>query len=621
VNCLLQTTVENCRDIDNPACWFTLVRNTGIELAFQRSILFPELARFPQSIAEEQLLRQGELVDDFPEKDVHPVASILLPADLNDVSLRGLLVTVARLGQLDEMRSGSVTVGQLGDWGKLSGDRNGLLIGSRDELKSLDLPVETRTALSALKDSEGLLAEIISGEPGGVQRRWIVVSGADSVGLVNAILSLGSADALATVTSNPWTVKQEPVILKVTNELSLPLDRAQSFRSLVGGDMVLRGTFRSRASTRWTLPPGYETGIGSKLLLDMSHVGGLRQESAVQFKVNRKLLPGVNLELSQQQNHRRLELPIPSGLPGRDPNTLDVSSYLDIGSTDCSHRNEERAWVSFSSQSALDVTARPLTVRSLDRLGFVLLRDAFLRRALVLLPQEHTAEDLDIVKNVALYLGRNLPSMPILWPEGALYSADKPVSKDLVSTRSVLLLGNAEQWKLALPKDTTLSMSSEESVAGMRIQGKTVQYSDLSDSLVFAQFIDSPWNANDCVAIVGGVRNVGGKTATDLLTMQDIQDRLTGTASGLDNEGRIFSYDTRTAEPHSLASRIQEQIPPGMTHEETMEELTLKDKIRDYLTTRNVIIGVAVLLFVLFMMSMQVRLMVGQTKRRREEKK
>ena len=617
VKCLMQTTDVHCRDVDNPACWFVLEKGTGLALSFRRVKLFPELARFPASITEEQLLRQEELVDGFPPDKIRPVAALLVPKKLTTPAFRAFVAAAARLGQPGYMPMQAVRVGALEDWNRGSGDTNGLLLGLAADLGGLDLPAEVRSAIGTLKPGEGLLAEFITGEDPAGQRRWIVVSGPDVDGLTKAVLALGSSDALGASALNPWVIRDTPRVSALTERLARPPSQSQSFENLYGGRLTLKGVFRNRVAFAWALPPGYETAPGSELLLEMAHAAGLADNSAVQIDVNDRLLQGIPLGKDGEQC-KLVRLGIPEGIIGRAPNSLVVSSYLDIGTIDCGHRNEERAWIEFSPNSFLKIASRPLTIGSLDRFDQLLLRDAFLRRACILLPESASTGDLELVRDVALALGKKLASMPVLWPQAALYSADNAVPDDAVKNASVLLLGGASDWAAALPKSTLLSIGAVPGKESLRLQGSDVPFRELTSGLVFAQFINSPWSAENCVVAVGGVRGIGGVTASRLLTDPEVLAKLSGTVAGIDKKGRVFQYDVRVANSRSLSETVLNNIPKGMSASATEEKLDLQERVRSYLSTRNLVIAGAVLVVVLLLIRTQIRLMRLKAEMRRQ---
>ncbi len=621
VRCLMITTDVHCRDVDNPACWLVLETGTGLNVPYRRLKLFPELGRFPATITEEQLLRQEELVEGFPADSIKPVAAVLLPADLGNESFRTFVITSARLGQPSYLPNQGLRVGVLADWQAQSNERNGVLIGLTSDLTALDLPAETRAAVSALQPGEGVISEFIIGENAGSQRRWIVVGGADQAGLIKAALALGSNDSLGAAATNPWVIRETPQVLPLTERIAQPPDRPQTFARLYGGELALRGVFRSQTSFAWDLPPGYETAEMSEMFLEMSHAAGFADASSLMFTMNNRLLPGVALD-SVAQERKLVRLNVPAGIPGRAPNSLAITAYLDIGTTDCAHRNEERAWVAFSPASALAITSRPLTIKGLDRLGYVLLRDAFLRRASILLPKASLPGGLEPVRDLSLYLGRYLSSMPVLWPDAALFAEGQPVPSAVVESTSSVLLGSPSDWRMVLGEKTPLSVDPVPGEQALRLQGKVVPLEQIPADAVFAEFIPSPWSKDNCVVAIGGATGLDGKLAVKMLTDQDILSKLDGTVAGLDAKGRVFNYDVRQSDPRSLSEEILHSLPSGVSAEDTAKKLEDEKSTRTNKILRNIAIGAVGLAIVAFMVRTQVRLArLKAENRRRVDKK
>lgn len=558
VRCLLVTTSTPCRDVDNPASWIELAGETGFEVAFAEQALFPELQRFPDALGEPQLMRMGA-------KSTEPAVSLLVANQGGDTAWRGVVVAAARLGQLLYLDDQAVRIGALKDFAAKSGRSNGVIVAKREDLAAADLPVEFGLPLRGLKNGEGFLGEFITGEPARGQRRWIVVSGADDAGLEKAILALGSAPALRDAAGNPWIIKEAPVVSPVTEKLAGPAGGPVTFDSLSGGGIMLRGLFRNETARSWPLPPGWQTGPGGKLALDFSHAENLDKTSAFEVVVNNESIGSIALTEANAQRTRRV-LPIPAGLPGRDPSTVAIRSYLDIGTVDCAHRNEERAWLDLAGSSTIDVPAVPLVIDDLSRLGLITLRDAFLRRAALIVPDEASDERNAMIIRYALHLGRQLSSMPVLWPQLATYGPGRPVVADLVAGRSGIVLGSSRQWGNAFPRGTPLAAAAwDEDGSKLDLRGQTVPMAEFERGLVIAQLMPSPWRKGELFAVVGGLTGYGGDDALAMLTDPELGAQLAGNIAAVDPDGRVVNYDTRLAGRESLADALRQTLNSNLS--------------------------------------------------------
>ena len=556
VRCLLQTTQSPCRDVDNPASWVELETGSLVRVAYATESLFPELQRFPESLTEPALMNLAEFRRATSKDHPEPVVSLLVPSEAGEAELRSLLIAASRIGQTIYTNPKAVQVRDSATFPAESLARNGIIIGLRPTLLMSELPPEVQKAVAALGEGEGMLAEIITGAPG-VQHRWIVIGGADSEGLEKAAQTLGSEIALRNVPSNPWIITEAPGVSPIAERLAQPSAGSLRFESLRDSGITLRGLFRNQTARTINFPPGFQTTPGGSIDLDLTHSGALEKTSAFDVRLNDVVIGSVALT-PQNAASTRQRLVIPAGITGRDPSTLSVSSYLDIGLVDCAHRNEERAWVSLGGNSTINLASTSLTINDLSRLGMICLRDAFLRRAAILIPAEHSPERNDLLKTVGIHLGRQLADMPILWPQIATYAPGVPPDPARLSGRSGLILGSAFQWPLAFGKNLRLAIEGVESPSpSIMLRSEEIPVSDFDASLSFVQLLPSPWSKGELFATIGGVDGYGGETTLKLLTDRSVSERLGGTVAAADAHGRVITYDVRFMQEVSLSEQIR----------------------------------------------------------------
>jgi hypothetical protein len=562
VSCLLQTTQSPCRDVDNPASWVELETGSLVRVAYAAEPLFAELQRFPESLTEPALMNLAEFRRATSKDHPEPVVSLLVPSEAGEAELRSLLIAVARMGQTIYTEPNAVQVRDSATFPSESLARNGILIGLRSTLSKTQLPPDVQKAVASLGEGEGMLAEIITGAPG-AQRRWIIIGGADSEGLEKAAQALGSEIALRNVPSNPWIITETPAVSPIAERLAQPSGGSLSFESLRDGGITLRGLFRNQTARTINFPPGYQTTPGGYIDLELAHSGALEKTSAFDVRLNDVVIGSVALT-PQNAASTRQRLVIPAGITGRDPSTLSVSSYLDIGLVDCAHRNEERAWIDLSGNSTINLAFTSLTINDLSRLGMICLRDAFLRRAAILIPAENSPERNDLLKTIGIHLGRQLADMPVLWPQIATYAPGIPPDPARLQGRSGLILGSAFQWPLAFGKNLRLAIEGMESPSSsIMLRGEAVPVSDFDASLSFVQLLPSPWSKGELFATIGGVNGYGGETTMDLLTDRNVSERLSGTVAAADANGRVITYDVRFIQEVSLSEQIRVGFSSG----------------------------------------------------------
>lgn len=618
VRCLLQTTRALCRDVDNPAAWLEFSPGTALRVAYSDQPLFAEIQRFPESIAEPVLMRLPDFQDPSPKNPPEPAVSLLLPWEAGDPELRTLLIAAARLGQTVYTPSDAVRVGELTDYAEESTKRNGLLIGVREDLAALPLPGHVKKALAELEPGEGLLAEVINGPPNGVQRRWIVLGGTDGPGLENAALVLGNSAALRGVCSNPWIVSKAPAVSPVLERAAQPAVGPLKLGTLPDGEILLRGLFRNTATRQVAFPPGFETSGSGYVDFDLSHSGDLEKTSALEVRLNDTVIGSVSLAPGDTGPVRQ-RLRIPEGIAGRDPSVLTVSSYLDIGSVDCGHRHEERAWLRLGPDSLLDLQTEAFRIEDLSQLNQIPLRDAFLRRAAVLVPGEAESRRNDLLKTVGMRLGGRLPSMPVLWPQVATYASDRAPDPARVGNRSGLVLGSADQWNSAFEGKCRLVVEGAPGrLDRLVLRGEEVPKSDFDPSLVFAQLVASPWTNGEYFAAIGGIGGLGGNTTVDLLDRPDIFERLGGTVSALDGSGRLVTYDVRSVQEMSLAAQVRSAFEPGVESGDIVDREIRKTEAGMAATALNLGLGSAAVLVLAGLFVLQ-RIAVRRRKPRIEE--
>ena len=596
VRCLLQTTQTLCRDVDNPAAWLEFDPGSCVRVAYTNQPLFAEIQRFPESITEPVLMHLSDFRLPDKKSKPAPVVSLLLPEESGDPELRSFLIAASRLGQTVYTPPEAVAVGDLGEFGEIRERCNGVLIGLHDQLASQPLPGHIKKALSELMPGEGFLAELIYGSPESAQHRWIVLSGADSAGLEKAALTLGSSVALRSVPSNPWIIDKPPEISPIVEKMSQPAVGPLKLSSLEDGEILLRGIFRNSTSRQIAFPPGFETSQAGYVEFDFSHAGNLDKTSAFETRLNDTVLGSVALMPSNSGpvKHR---FAIPAGIAGRDPSLLSVSSYLDIGSVDCAHRNEERAWLNISGDSTVDIRTVPLKINDLSRLNLLCLRDAFLRRTALLVPESPDFNRNELLKIIALHLGSRLPHMPVLWPEIATYGPDSPPEMERVKNRSGLVLGSAFQWQEAFRGKSRLIIEGGGTHGDQIIlRGENVAITDFDSSLSIVQLVPSPWSPDEYFAAIGGLQNYGGETTVELLTNRGIYERLRGTVSALDADLQLVTYDVRTVQEVSLSDQLRFAFSPDRKGEDIEGEEIKKTEAGMVAATINIGIGAGALL-------------------------
>jgi len=312
----------------------------------------------------------------------------------------------------------------------------------------------------------------------------------------------------------------------------------------------------------------------------------------------------------------RQRMAIPEGIAGRDPSLLTVSSYLDIGTVDCAHRHEERAWLRLGGESLVDLRTAPFRIDDLAQLNRICLRDAFLRRAAVIIPGEAEPRRNELLKSIGMNLGSRLSTMPVLWPQAATYTSDQTPDPERVKGRSGLVLGSAFQWPLAFGGKSRLVVEgSPTALDRLVLRGEEVAKTDFDPSLVFAQLVPSPWSNGEYFAAVGGIDGLGGNATADLLDKPAVFERLGGTVAAYDEGGRLVTYDVRSVQEMSLAAQVRGAFQPGVKADELVDGEIRKTEAGMAALAFNVGLGSAAALLLAGVFVIQ-RIVAGRRKKR-----
>jgi len=126
-----------------PGTWTIRRSDSFLAARFERLPLFPEPLRFPGSLGEEKLLHP-----DLDSTDRKPITvTMLLAAKVRAAHLRACAVIGARLGQTGYLDVDDCRVAPIEDWQAEMRDRNGLIVGLKDEVASVSVPPDVAEKL------------------------------------------------------------------------------------------------------------------------------------------------------------------------------------------------------------------------------------------------------------------------------------------------------------------------------------------------------------------------------------------------------------------------------------------------------------------------------------------
>jgi len=130
-----------------------------------------------------------------------------------------------------------------------------------------------------------------------------------------------------------------------------------------------------------------------------------------------------------------------------------------------------------------------------------------------------------------------------------------------------LLLGSVAQWPAALPpggQATAVVLTSPDSGI-VEIQGRHHEVAAFEPTLVFAQWLRSPWSEGGTLVVAGGWKDYATPALKRLLLDRALAGQLHGDLVALDALGREAIYDLHRVSSESFAERIQRRVPSGLS--------------------------------------------------------
>lgn len=552
-------------DLNESASWEVNSTDSFFALAYERRPLFPELRRFPYSLTEEQLLRQRMT----PLDPANPAVALLLPEERRDVHMRSIAVLGACLGRatyFNECRLGS-----LSSFALEVRERNGIVVGRRDELSMVEIPPALRDTLDALGSGQGLIAEVIFGTfP--AQSRWIILSGIDDVGLEKALMTLSHEPALLQAAPNPAVINAFPDVTPAMEEKSRPGPATLRLGQPEMPELTFRGIYNSQQSIfHWRLPPGYATGPGTLLRLKFAHSAELIEPRS-RFEVLVNGVPAGAVPLTAQTaSGGTEEMVLPVGLRGFEPMTLTFRAHLELNAVNCDPLPTDRAWLVISGDSTLESNPVRESISNLSQVQAVLNQDAFMRQTAFLVPADATIEELQWLLDLNLRLGHDLSASSVLWPEVCAYNERTQPPAGRLEGRNILMLGSVSQLEHSLPKTSRILVRMNGGYArDVYLQGRKYPLSRFEPTLAMMSQFPSQWSTNHMLIAAGGWQTFAVPALARMLTDPESAGHIYGEFSAMDANGRAAAYDPNVTQPESLAECLFRKIPAGLTPEQTI---------------------------------------------------
>jgi hypothetical protein len=207
----------------------------------------------------------------------------------------------------------------------------------------------------------------------------------------------------------------------------------------------------------------------------------------------------------------------------------------------------------------------------LEQLRDILVPDTSLRRTAFLLPEAPSTDDIAVLFNIALHLGRG--EAKSVSPEACLFGSE---GTRLVNRR-VLFFSPMVDWP-GVVRNARVAVR-QVSLDTVEIQGRNYPTSSFEPSLAMLQLVASPWNKHEFALIGGGWQSSAGQALLQIFTNAAPAGRLFGNLCAVDALGRVVAFDTRRPSNESLADRIRTHIPRDTTASETLGRLDKQESL------------------------------------------
>ena len=230
--------------------------------------------------------------------------------------------------------------------------------------------------------------------------------------------------------------------------------------------------------------------------------------------------------------------------------------------------------------STLETIIEPARIGGLQHLDSLLLRDAFLRRTAFVLPGQPTLAETKLIADVAMRLGRQLPSSPVLWPEACTFDVNRPPAPECIKGRSAVVLAPVSLWRNAVPAETRLPIEQlgRDTVS---MQGRRNRISGFEPTLTLMQMTRAPWSEDEWIVMAGQWQSMDLGMTKRLITSAATEGTIYGNMVAVDGRGRFAAHDSRQPSTESFAQRLRQRVPAGLTVEQTAGRLSAADARRE----------------------------------------
>jgi hypothetical protein len=189
------------------------------------------------------------------------------------------------------------------------------------------------------------------------------------------------------------------------------------------------------------------------------------------------------------------------------------------------------------------------------------------------LPGQPTLAETKLIADLAMRLGRQLPSSPVFWPEACTFDVNRPPAPECIKGRSAVVLAPVSAWRNAVPPKTRLPIEQlgRDTVS---IQGRRNRISDFEPNLTLMQMTRAPWSKDEWVVMAGRWQSMDLGATKRLITSAAAEGTIYGNMAAVDGRGRFAAHDSRVPSIEYFAQRLRQRVPAGLTVEQTAGRLS-----------------------------------------------
>ncbi|MBI4971206.1 MAG: cellulose biosynthesis cyclic di-GMP-binding regulatory protein BcsB [Candidatus Omnitrophica bacterium] len=520
----IQDLTNPCKDLDNPAAWSVIHRDSTLELTYQnRSIeslnLFPD----PFLKMERFEKRKSQLV-------------IALPQNPTTEELKAAIILVQYFGYLDPFMYVSIqTFMSEASPDAVLKNSNIISIGDLNrnpfvrELKSR-VPVDI---LNKLDQEKGIIAMIKS--PFKDERVAVIVSGKVEKTLFKS----------AEVLTFPMLVQKiEGAYAIVDTSQDLPQRKSvadinnPSFSDLGYFNTKLAGTYESTANFEYQIPPHWQLQHGAALSIDASYSPLLNPEKSIMtVLINDK--PIESIKLSGGGGHARWHFQIPDELLNEKAFYVTVRVYLDVNQTDCESRYYDRAWIIINDQSSFSLPHKLAADTGFQNFPATFYGESGLDFIKIVIPDKPTVKDYNCAFDMVYLFSSLMPYNVKLQFE--ILKASEITEKDL-TTFDLVMIGSLKNNTLLAKANSRLPLPLDPDTGQPRQAVMKILPEFLSNVAVI-ELSRSFWNPKNSMMTVMAANDSLLKLATQNLLKRAVLSEWEGNIVLVNDKDQWYSYE------------------------------------------------------------------------------